>query len=133
MPNRTNCRRFARLGLCVVLLVVMAVGTFAASNPNTITFSNLSGKGAVVKLIGPVRVNVDVPNGAQATVNVPAGSYYFLVRYCDSNGACTYSQGDPLEVIQTPTQYSVITITLHTVINGNYHERPASRDEFDGN
>jgi hypothetical protein len=64
---------------------------------------------------------------------VPAGTYYFLVRYCDDGGRCRFSQGDPFEVVQSQTQYSVITITLHTVSNGNYHERPASRDDFDRN
>jgi hypothetical protein len=131
MKSTANCRKSFRLITCALLAVGISVGAFASSNPNTITFSNLSGNGAFVKLIGPVRLNVGVPNGSQTTVNVPAGSYYFLVRYCDKNGQCTYALGDPFEVVQTPTQYSVITITLHTVINGNYHERPASRDEFD--
>ena len=124
---------FFNLGIWALLVIAMAAGVFASDYQNTITFSNLSGDGALVKLIGPTRMNVGVPNGAQTTVNVPAGTYYFLVRYCDNNGQCTYAQGDPFEVVQTPTQYSVITITLHTVVNGNYHERPASRDQFDGN
>jgi len=122
-----------KLASCAVLALTMTIGASAASYPNTVTFSNFSGDGALVKLIGPVRVDVDVPNGMQNSVSVPPGTYYFLVRYCDNYGQCHYAQGDPFDVVQAPTQYSVITITLHTVIDGNYNERPASRDDFDRN
>jgi len=64
---------------------------------------------------------------------VPAGNYYILTRYCDSQGRCSYSKGDPFTVIQTATQYSEITITLHKVPNGNYHTYPVTVADFDGN
>ncbi len=133
MRSRTNNTLVAKAAQYIVLAIVCAVVASASSYPNTITFSNLSGNGALVKLIGPVRMNIGVSNGTQTTVNVPAGTYYFFVQYCDNYGQCTYAQGDPFEIVQTPTEYSVITITLHTVVNGNYHERPASRDEFEQN
>jgi hypothetical protein len=133
MKRKTGIGRLFTLGACALMAAVTAVGAYASNYPNTVTFSNLSGNNAVVKLIGPLKTNVGVANGAQATVNVPAGTYYFLVRYCNESGQCRYSQGDPFEVVQSQTQYSVITITLHPVSNGNYHERPASRDDFDRN
>jgi hypothetical protein len=34
-------------------------------------------------------------------------------------------------VTQTSTQHSVITITLHKVVDGNYHSDPISAAEFD--
>lgn len=133
MQAVTRIRRLLELGTCALLVAMVAISANASDYPNTITCSNLSGAGALVKLIGPVKLNVGVANGAQSTVNVPAGTYRFLVRYCDDSDRCRYSQGDPFEVVQSQTQYSVITITLHTVSNGNYHERPASRDDFDRN
>lgn len=132
MQSATKIRGLFKLAVCAIA-VISAISASASNYPNTVTFTNLSRNGAFVKLIGPVRLNVEVLNGMQTTVNVPAGSYQFLVRYCGSNGRCTYAKGDAFEVVQTRTQYSAITITLHTVANGNYHERPASRDEFDGN
>jgi len=133
MERKTGIARLFTLGACTLVAAVVAVSAYASNYPNTVTFSNLSGNSALVKLIGPLRTNGEVANGAQTTVNVPAGTYYFLVRYCNDSGQCRYSQGDPFEVLQSQTQYSVITITLHTVSNGNYHERPASRDDFDRN
>jgi hypothetical protein len=133
MQNENKFGSLFKIATCAVLALLLATSASASNYPNTLTFSNLSGKGAFVKLIGALRMTISVPNGMQTTVNVPAGTYHFFVQYCDTYGQCTYAQGDPFEVIQTPTQYSVITITLHTVINGNYHERPASRDEFEQN
>jgi hypothetical protein len=132
MQSATKNRGLFKLAVCAIA-VISAISASASNYPNTVTFTNLSGNGAFVKLIGPVRMNVGVRNGTQTAVNVPAGTYYFLVQYCDNNGQCSYAQGDPFDVTQTQTEYSVITITLHTVVNGNYHERPASRDDFDRN
>src|SRR5271157_1539344 len=116
MRDGTKCARLSKLGTCFLLVAAMAVGAFASNYPNTITFSNLSGDDALVKLIGPVRANVGVSNGTQASVKVPAGTYYFLVRYCSGNGRCSYAKGDPFDVVQTSTRYSVISITLHQVL-----------------
>jgi tetraacyldisaccharide-1-P 4'-kinase len=43
----------------------------------------------------------------------------------------SYSEGELFNVTQTATRYSVITITLHKVIDGNYHTAPISAAEFD--
>lgn len=111
MKSGTKICLLFKPGACALLVVIVAISAHASSYPNMITFSNRSGNGALVKLMRPVRMNVGVSNGTQST----------------------YSQGDPFEVVQTPTQCSVITITLHTVVNGNYHVRPASSDDFDRN
>jgi hypothetical protein len=122
------------LVLCALLSVALLPAQVGAQTfRNTISFENQSGEEALVKVIGPVRGNVPVPNGTTRAINVPAGSYYILTRYCDSQGRYSYSKGTQFTVIQTETQYSEITITLHTVPNGNYRTYPATATEFDGN
>jgi hypothetical protein len=117
---------FIMIGLGVSLLSV-----HAQDNPNTITFDNRSGEPALVKLIGPTGQTVEVPDGESRTVNVAAGEYYILVRYGNKPEQYNYTKGDPFTVQQTGTQYSVITITLHKVVGGNYPTRPTSVEEFD--
>lgn len=127
-------RRSARInGLVFALVLVLASLTGVAraqGYQNTITFVNQSGEDAVVKLVGPARFNVSVPNAANNSVRVPAGTYYILTRYCDAGGKCSYSKGAPFSVIQTETEYSDIEITLHKVVDGNYRTRDASAAEF---
>jgi len=133
MKRTSQIARVSIFGLLLAQVLTLAASAYAYASNNTITFSNLSGNGALVKLIGPVRMDVAVPNGMQSTVNVPPGTYYFLVRYCNDYGQCTYAQGDPFNVVETPMDYSVITITLHTVLDGNYNERPSTQNAFDSN
>ena len=103
----------------------------AQENPNTITFDNKSGELGLVKLIGSTAQTVEVPNGQSRMVKVAAGEYYILAQYGDKPDAYRYSKGDPFTVTQTATQYSVITITLHPVVDGNYPTHPISPEEFD--
>jgi len=46
----------------------------------TITFDNRSGEQASVRVIGPSKPTVDVPDGQRRTVKVGGGQYYILVR-----------------------------------------------------
>src|ERR1039458_8545335 len=115
IPARAN-------GVVFTLLLVLASLTGVAraqGYQNSITFLNQSGEDAVVKVIGPVRFDVPVPNATNNSVSVPPGTYYILTRYCDARGKCSYSKGAPFSVIQTETQYSDIEITLHKVVGGN--------------
>lgn len=104
---------------------------YAQDNPNTITFDNKSGEPALVKLIGPTGQAVEVPNGDSRTVNTAAGEYYILTRYGSKPKGYKYAKGDPFTVVQTESEYSIITITLHPVIGGNYATHPISADEFE--
>jgi hypothetical protein len=123
--------RFSVFALFVTLYIGSNLSTAYAEDGPTITFENSTGQYATVKLTGSTSLTVDVPSGQNRTVNVDAGKYYFLVRYGSKPGHYSYSRGDPFTVIRTGTQYSMTTITLHTVINGNYHTRPSSAEEFD--
>jgi hypothetical protein len=96
-----------------------------------ITFDNQSGDAALVKLIGPTRRTVQVPDRQRRTVTVNGGSYYILVRY-GSAAPYRYTKGDSFDVTQTRRHYSIISITLHTIVNGNYHAGPSDEKEFDG-
>lgn len=103
----------------------------AETSPNTITFDNQSGEFAIVKLVGPTKVEIEVPNGQDRTVNVEAGDYYLLGRYGIVPEKYKYTKGDPFEVAQSGRRYSVITITLHKVVDGNYDARPVSGKEYE--
>jgi len=104
---------------------------YAKDNPNTITFDNQSGEDALVKLIGPTKRAVKVSNRETQIVNVAAGKYYILTRYGSKPVQYRYSKGKPFTVTQTATQYSIITITLHKVIGGNYPTHKISGKDFD--
>lgn len=74
---------------------------------------------------------LEVQTGEKRTVNVAPGEYHLLVRYGGDPGGYTYSRGDPFRVEETAIQHSVIAITLHKVVGGNYSTRPTSKDDFD--
>ncbi len=65
-----RCARFAALRRIV----------HAGDYPNTISFGNESGEDAVVRLVGPTRQDVPVPNGTRRTVHAAAGRYYIVTR-----------------------------------------------------
>jgi hypothetical protein len=131
--NQTKCG--LKLSVAILFLIVPVCANlqaaFAQNNRNTITFYNQSGDPALVKLIGPTRLQVKVPNGQSRMVNVTAGEYYILARYGNKPEAYRYAKGDPFSVTQTKTRYSAITVTLHKVVGGNYPTHPISAEEFD--
>ncbi|MGO9592244.1 MAG: hypothetical protein ACLPZ0_00680, partial [Steroidobacteraceae bacterium] len=86
--------------------------------PSTVTFDNQSGGDAVVKLVGPTRGVVPVANRSRAGLHAQAGVYYILVRYGVA-GHYSYTKGQEFSVEESGSSYSVITITLHKVVNGN--------------
>jgi len=98
--------------------------------PSTVTFDNQSGKDAVVKLVGPTRGVVPVADHSRAGVHVRAGVYCILVRYGVA-GHYSYTIGQKFSVEESGASYSVITITLHKVSNGNYESHPISPTEFE--
>jgi len=107
-----------------------SLNAFSQSSPNTITFDNKSGEIALVKLMGPTKVAVEVPSEQEKTVHASAGEYYILVRYGTRKEKYTFTKGDPFTITQSGRQYSIITITLHKVIDGNYNTEPVSAEEF---
>jgi hypothetical protein len=93
---------------------------------NTLTLDNASGEHALVKVVGPSPHTIEVRAGGRRTVAVAAGEYFLLVRYGQDARAYRYSRGDRFRVEQTATAYSVVTITLYVVPNGNYGSQPSS-------
>jgi hypothetical protein len=97
---------------------------------STITFDNQLPDPAMVRLVGPTRGEVFVPNGGQASIHhVAAGSYVIYAR-SGKPGEYRYSRGDRFEVQGSGQSYSRITITLHKVPWGNYGSQESSADEF---
>jgi hypothetical protein len=99
---------------------------------SSITFDNQSGESAVVRLVGPSRREIFVPDGQQATLSgTRAGHYRLYARYRTDDGDYRYVAGDHFDVEASANTYSRITITLHGVIHGNYGSWPSSKAEFD--
>ena len=59
------------------------------------------------------------------------GRYHIVTRYGVHPKSYTYSKGRHFQVTQTATRYSIITITLHKVVDGNYQTEAVSAAEFD--
>lgn len=101
----------------------------AVSERNSLTFVNQSGEDALVKLVGPSRKIVEVSDGGKATVNIAGGSYCVFVRY-GKGPKYRYAKGETFQIHDSTTSYTVATLTLHGVINGNYRTYGSSADEF---
>ena len=102
----------------------------AQEPPNTITFDNQAGEYALVKLVGPTLTSIEVPNGEKRTVHAAKGEYYILTRYGTNPNHYKFSKGETFEVTQSKTEYSITTIILYPVIDGNYSTTPITSDEF---
>ncbi len=95
----------------------------------TLTLDNKSGMHAEVKVVGAKRVVVHVPSGQRRTVTLAGGSYSLYAKY-GSGERAIYSRGDNFHVTQTSMSVSSTTITLHTVIGGNYSTRSISAGAY---
>ena len=119
------------LFIAFVSIGIGATAPAATGSPehNAITFVNHSGEDATVKLIGPSARLIAVPSAATRTSSVAAGTYHILIRY-GRPGDYRYAKGDPFTVADYPGRYTVTTVSLHTVADGNYSIRPSSDKEF---
>ena len=97
---------------------------------STITVKNDSGGPALVKVMGPTKRLFRVRDGKGRTIKVPAGRYRVLVRYGSGPDSYAYAEGDPFDVVETDTEYSATTITLHGKEGGNYGSRPLTPEAF---
>lgn len=121
---------FNKLRLCAyisIFLLPISLPVYAQNN--ILAFDNQSGEHALVKVIGPSQRLVEVPTGTKGRVNVKAGIYSIKVRYGDP-GKFNYTQGEEFEIKETQNSRSVITITLHKVVNGNYETNKISANDF---
>ena len=97
---------------------------------STINFDNQSGQPALVRLMGPTRAEVFVPNNGRNAINrVAAGHYVIRVRY-GTEGNYRYTEGDHFDVRGSGTSYSRVTITLHGVASGNYSMHGSTAADF---
>lgn len=101
----------------------------ATSEKNTLTFINQSGDDALVKLVGPSKKTVEVSNGGSQTVNIAGGEYQIYVRY-GRGPNYRYAKGEAFRIEDSATTYTKAQLTLHGVINGNYHTYGSSESEF---
>lgn len=113
----------------VGFVAVACAVTLSAFGQNKVVFDNQSGDPALVKLVGPTKTEVQVPNGAKTGVDATAGKYTIKVRY-GMPGNYRYSKGQEFEVTETATARSATTITLHKVTAGNYDSQPISEADF---
>lgn len=113
----------------VGIVAVVCVMVVSAFGQNKVVFGNQSGDPAFVKLIGPTKTEVEVPNGAKEGVDAAAGLYTIKVRY-GAPGHYSYTKGDEFTVTETATARSETTITLHKVVDGNYDSHPITGTDF---
>ncbi len=96
-----------------------------------VNFDNRSGQPALVRLVGPTRAEVRVSSGGRNSIHRVAGGLYTIrVRYGEP-GAYRHTEGQSFQVVSASNGHSVIAITLHRVVNGNYRTQPISAAEFD--
>ena len=120
-----------RLAVLATILLSSIPAGHAETPRARITFDNQSGQTALVKLVGPSRRMAQVPNLQKRTVTATGGQYYILTRYGSKPDDYTYSKGDGFHVVQTARQHSVIMITLHKVVGGNYNTKKIPAEEFE--
>ena len=92
-------------------------------------FDNQSGEPALVKIVGPTTTEVEVPTSTKKGADVIAGDYTIKIRY-GAPGNYRYTQGEKFSVTQTATARSVVTITLHKVVDGNFSTKSISEADF---
>lgn len=130
-----NRKRFAVLFGLLTALALAATAPASVFAGSSVTFENQSGAPALVKLVGPISTTVEVPDGAVRTVQASGGHYYILARYGTDESNYRYSKGDHFDITETFTGYSFryqrVRITLHAVINGNYHTARSNKQEFE--
>ena len=121
-----------RKACALVLLLIVAVQfpvVCLASERNSLTLINHSGSNALVKLVGPSRRTVDIPNGSSKTVNIAGGNYKIYVRY-GMTGHYRFTRGEAFSIDETAFSYTRASLTLHGVANGNYRTEGSSENEF---
>jgi hypothetical protein len=124
--------RVRRLLTFLVVLAALFPVALGAYGRSTLTLDNQSGEDALVRLAGgPTSGDVDVPAGASRTVSIKGGTYRLLVRY-GKPGGYRFTRGDAFTVSEDSGSWEEVTITLHTVRNGNYGSRPSTEVEFNG-
>jgi len=93
---------------------------------NVVSFQNLSGTDATVRLLGPSAQVLTVVGGQSVSARVAAGDYYILVRYGKNPEDYLFEKDGPIPVTEPSGHYSVAGITLKRPAADN----PKAREEF---
>src|SRR5947209_6386286 len=149
--------KFSRLflALIVALVVTFALGTFPAvaharvstqvqranaDGLGKLTIKNGVGSAAEVKVIdtstNSVVYKVDIPSGQDDTITGIADGTYVIAFWSGTpSGGFGKKFKDPLVYKTTQTdqgvKYTIWTVTLYTVVNGNAPTDNISRGDFD--
>lgn len=123
-------RTLRTIWLAALFIVTGAFSVYAGSEINGLTFMNRSGDVALVKLVGPSRRAVPMPDGQDRRVQIASGTYCIYVRYGEE-GHYTYTKGESFEIREVTGGYVEAQLTLHGVVNGNYAVEGSSRQEFE--
>jgi len=111
-----------------------------AGGKNTLNLDNKSGEDAIVRVFDEESsrriAEARVPTGRKHGTSVPDGRYYIVVKYIpqpkqDGKASPTYAKGDPFTIRPPAGKRSVVTITLHKVVNGNYSTVPTDEKAFE--
>lgn len=121
-----NSKLLMTISFIIVCLCVNSLVICSENYPNTITFNNQSGEELWLRLLGPMPIIAEIPQGQSKTVNVTPGEYLVLARYGINPDEYRFTKSNSFTVEQTATHYSTITITFN-----NYNVNPISQEEFE--
>lgn len=126
---RASLKKCIALFAFYVFISIIQAPVAEGAEKNSLTLINQSGDNALVKLVGPSRMTVEVPNGSSRTVKIAGGTYVIYVRY-GTPGKYRYTKGESFQIEETYSSYTEASLTLHGVVNGNYHSEGSSESEF---
>jgi hypothetical protein len=111
-------------GICI--FVLSGAVSEATAERNSLTFINKSGEKALVKLVGPTRGLVEVPDAGEATVKIAGGTYTIYVRY-GKEPKYRYSRGEVFKISDSDVSYAKATLTLQRFQTGTIRPIVARR------
>jgi len=129
MLSKRKIESYRRVMVGGFLVLVLLLSRVSAQQSPTVTIQNQSTESVLARLVGPTGGFVSIPAGGSRTMQISGGRYLALFRYGEQR--YSYTKVGPFDVVQTPTEVSVITIPLHTYA-GNTNEEPSDEPEFNG-
>ncbi len=116
-------------------LVTPAVPMRIAAAPNELTLVNETEFFALVRIKSKTDrttvVEVPIGPGCSATINLPSGDFFEVVRFGKEPDSYHYVKGEGFQLAASKSQFTKATLTLHRVPGGDYVTQPCSAEEFE--
>ena len=116
-------------------LVTPAVPMRIAAAPNELALVNGTEFFALVRIKSKTDrttvVEVPIEPGCSATINLPSGDFFEVVRFGKEPDSYHYVKGEGFQLAASKSQFMKATLTLYRVPGGNYVTQPCSAEEFE--